>query len=220
MIGLADGLTVPFALTAVSVSLNQSDFPRVCCLTTGVEFRRVYRLSVVHILSLRQVWQNLFQELSVWVSVSFFFWIRYQTAIPLTQPAQIFTGGFLAAQAEREQFLYLTKMTELRIKSSCSSQLRREVFETLSTVGLDAVRIQMSRLASKPTAANAEINSVNKSVSAAVADSLYRVEMETSKKSLGEGSEYNTMMERKPQAGALSKYFMGRVGDRPGLTNL
>lgn len=51
-------------------------------------------------------------------------------------------GGFLAAQADRNQFLYLTRTTQARLRHSCQSELRREAHAILSPVGIDPVRFR------------------------------------------------------------------------------
>lgn len=51
-------------------------------------------------------------------------------------------GGFLAAQSDRAQFLYLTRATEIRLQSACASELRRETFGILAPLGLDAVSFE------------------------------------------------------------------------------
>lgn len=108
VIGLADGLTVPFALTAGLSALGSTHL-----VVTG---------GVAELIS---------GALSMGI------------------------GGFFASQADRDQFLYILKNTRERLRTSCTSELRREAHAILAPVGIEP------------------------KVSSAVADSLLRVERET-----------------------------------------
>lgn len=61
-------------------------------------------------------------------------------------------GSFLAAQADRNQYLYYMRTTQERVERSCMGEMEREVHEVLEPTGID------------------------KKVSAAVAGALYRAE--------------------------------------------
>jgi hypothetical protein len=49
-------------------------------------------------------------------------------------------GGFLGAQAERDQFLYYTRTTQERVERSCVGEMEREVHDILARSGVDKVR--------------------------------------------------------------------------------
>lgn len=51
-------------------------------------------------------------------------------------------GGFLGAQADRDQFLYYTRTTQERVERSCIGEMEREVHEILKECGVDKVRFQ------------------------------------------------------------------------------
>jgi VIT1/CCC1 family predicted Fe2+/Mn2+ transporter len=46
-------------------------------------------------------------------------------------------GGFLASQAERDQYRYLRRTTQARIRRSCDGEVEREVHAILGPVGVD-----------------------------------------------------------------------------------
>lgn len=46
-------------------------------------------------------------------------------------------GSFLAAQADRNQYLYYMRTTEERVKRSCMGEMEREVHEVLEDSGVD-----------------------------------------------------------------------------------
>lgn len=47
-------------------------------------------------------------------------------------------GGFLAAQGDRNQYLYLNRTTQERVARSCVGEMEREVFEVLEKTGVDS----------------------------------------------------------------------------------
>lgn len=59
-------------------------------------------------------------------------------------------GGFLAAQADRNQYLYYMRTTEERVARSCVGEMEREVHEILSAAGVDKVRLQTNLLVESP----------------------------------------------------------------------
>ena len=46
-------------------------------------------------------------------------------------------GGFLASQAERDHYRYLSNQTAIRVGRSCDGEIEREVAEILEPVGVD-----------------------------------------------------------------------------------
>ncbi|KAI5478477.1 hypothetical protein MNV49_005118 [Pseudohyphozyma bogoriensis] len=91
IIGLADGLTVPFALTAGLSSLGSS---RIVVLAGVAEL----------------------------VSGAF----------------SMGVGGYLSAEAERDNYRYMRRTTRNRVMRSCAGQLERETSEILAPFGVDA----------------------------------------------------------------------------------
>lgn len=55
-------------------------------------------------------------------------------------------GGFLGAQAERDQFLYYTRTTQERVERSCVGEMEREVHEILARSGVDSVGFLFSSI--------------------------------------------------------------------------
>ncbi|KAG9308273.1 VIT family-domain-containing protein [Chiua virens] len=90
VIGLSDGLTVPFALTAGLSSLGES------------------RLVVLG---------GIAELIAGAISMGI--------------------GGFLASQAERDQYRFLKRHTSARVFRSCQGEMEREVYAVLGPVGVD-----------------------------------------------------------------------------------
>lgn len=90
VIGLSDGLTVPFALAAGLSSLGTSKLV---------------------------VYGGVAELIAGSISMGI--------------------GGFLASQAERDQFFYLRRTTAARVARSCEGEIEREVHAVLGPIGVD-----------------------------------------------------------------------------------
>ncbi|PSS34209.1 hypothetical protein PHLCEN_2v1719 [Hermanssonia centrifuga] len=90
VIGLSDGLTVPFALTAGLSSLGESK-----------------------LVILGGIAELIAGAISMGI------------------------GGFLASQAERDHYRYLSKQTSARVIRSCDGEMEREVYGVLGPIGVD-----------------------------------------------------------------------------------
>ncbi len=164
-----DGICVPLALTAVSlfflkifsfVGQLRELYQSFCILMAGIIRIRLYSLS----RHWRSCWINCWIFINeydsfLWRAALFLYQPRYTYSIALeTHLVSISTncqrylsltidmmnnsgiGGFLGAQAERDQFLYYTRTTQERVERSCVGEMEREVHDILARSGVDKVR--------------------------------------------------------------------------------
>ena len=129
VIGLSDGLTVPFALTAGLAGLGNS---RVVVLG-GVAELVAGAISMgcgafcecLLTTPLLRTYAAVFNKTTAGQRIGTLILLLYSDARPL-----------VATQAERDQYLYLTSQTSSRILQSCSGEIEREVDDILGPLGV------------------------------------------------------------------------------------
>lgn len=109
IIGLSDGLTVPFALTAGLSSIGNS---------------RIVVIGGVAELIAGAISMGIggFREIHIIVKIT---------------PVVLIAFTLVASQAERDHFRYLRTHTRARVLRSCSGEMEREVHAVLGPVGID-----------------------------------------------------------------------------------